>query len=179
MLDSTTQTVPAASAQVRTGTPADLDEVMRLGLLAAEENGLGKPNVGKILEKVWSALAQGAARTDGRSLGIIGVVGGAPGSPLEGFILLEVGAQWYSDDTVIEERIVYVHPDHRSGRLGRARMLTDFGKQVADRIGAPLLIGVLSNARTEAKVRLYERSFGPPAGAFFLYNGHTGAADGR
>jgi hypothetical protein len=39
----------------------------------------------------------------------------------------------------------------------------------------PLLIGVLSNHRTEAKVRLYERQFGKPTGAFFLYNGSTGS----
>ena len=36
------------------------------------------------------------------------------------------------------------------------------------------MIGVLSNHRTEAKVRLYERQFGKPSGAFFLYNARTG-----
>jgi len=33
----------------------------------------------------------------------------------------------------------------------------------------PLILGVVSNYRTEAKVKLYERQF-PKAGAFFMYN---------
>ena len=45
---------------------------------------------------------------------------------------------------------------------------------IDDDLGIPLIIGVLSNQRTEAKIRLYERQFGAPAGAFFLYNVHTG-----
>ena len=38
----------------------------------------------------------------------------------------------------------------------------------------PLLIGVLSNKRTEGKIRLYERQLGKPSGAFFLYGARTG-----
>jgi hypothetical protein len=45
-------------------------------------------------------------------------------------------------------------------------------------MGMPLLIGVLSNSRTEAKIRLYKRHFGEPAGAYFLYNARTGEAVG-
>ena len=30
------------------------------------------------------------------------------------------------------------------------------------------------NSRTEAKVRMYERQFGKPSGAFFLYGAKTG-----
>jgi hypothetical protein len=37
-----------------------------------------------------------------------------------------------------------------------------------------MLIGVLSNHRTEGKVKLYGRIFGDSAGAFFLYNAKTG-----
>jgi hypothetical protein len=33
----------------------------------------------------------------------------------------------------------------------------------------PLVIGVISNIRTEAKIKLYERRL-PKAGAFFVYN---------
>jgi hypothetical protein len=38
----------------------------------------------------------------------------------------------------------------------------------------PLMIGVMSNSRTDAKVKLYERQFGNPAGSFFLYGVKTG-----
>ena len=68
----------------------------------------------------------------------------------------------------------FIHPDYRSAKGGRARRLCEFSKQAADSLGIPLIIGVLSNNRTEAKVRLYKRQFGEPSGAFFLYNARTG-----
>ena len=81
---------------------------------------------------------------------------------------------WYSDDNVLEEKAIFIHPDYRSAKGGRARRLCQFSKQVADNLGMPLIIGVLSNHRTAAKVRLYERQFGKPTGAFFLYGATTG-----
>jgi hypothetical protein len=48
--------------------------------------------------------------------------------------------------------------------------LISFGKKCAIDIGVPLMMGILSGERTEAKVRLYCRQFGTPAGAFFLSN---------
>jgi hypothetical protein len=40
---------------------------------------------------------------------------------------------------------------------------------LADKLGMPLTIGVLSNHRTEAKVRFYERFLGKAAGAYWIY----------
>jgi GNAT superfamily N-acetyltransferase len=90
-------------------------------------------------------------------------------------VLLRIGQMWYSDTLVVEERAVFTHPEYRSAKGGRARKLCEFSKKVADDLGIPLIIGVLSNHRTEAKVRLYERQFGKPSGAFFLYGARTGA----
>jgi hypothetical protein len=81
---------------------------------------------------------------------------------------------WYSDNLVLEEKAIFIHPEYRSARGGRARRLCEFSKHAADTLNIPLIIGVLSNHRTEAKVRLYERQFGKPSGAFFLYNATTG-----
>jgi hypothetical protein len=81
---------------------------------------------------------------------------------------------WYSDDEVLEERAIFIHPDYRSAKGGRARRLCEFTKLTADTLGVPLIIGVLSNHRTKGKIRLYERQFGEPSGAFFLYNARTG-----
>ena len=88
--------------------------------------------------------------------------------------LNRIGAMWYSDDQVLEEKDIFIHPEFRSAKGGRARQLCEFSKQVADSLGIPLIIGVLSNHRTEAKVKLYERQFGKPSGAFFLYGAKTG-----
>ena len=75
----------------------------------------------------------------------------------------------------IEEKTVFVHPDFRNVGGGRARKLCEFSKKVADELEMPLIIGVLSNNRTQSKIKMYERVFGEPAGAFFLYGTQTGA----
>jgi hypothetical protein len=103
-------------------------------------------------------------------MGVIGPKGGK----LEGAVLLRIGAMWYSDSEVLEEKAIFVDPHQRSAKGGRARRLCEYSKQVADTLKIPLIIGVLSNHRTEAKIRLYERQFGKPSGAFFLYNARTG-----
>lgn len=151
---------------VRVATPEDVHAVMDLGMMACAENGVFSPNPEKVLYDIWPAL-----NCDG---GIIGVIG-APGSQLEGFVLLRTGALWYSDAPILEEKIVFVHPKYRSAKGGRARKLCEFSKKASDEIGLPLVIGIVSNSRTKSKVKLYERVFGEPAGAFFLYGARTGA----
>jgi GNAT superfamily N-acetyltransferase len=150
---------------IRVGTPADVDDIMELALAACKENGFVNPNPIKLLEQIWPAL--------NRDHGIIGVIG-EPGQKAEGAILLRVVSMWYSDEQILEEKAIFIHPDYRSAKGGRARRLCEFAKHISDELGIPLLIGVLSNDRTEAKVRLYERQFGRPTGAFFLYNARTG-----
>lgn len=155
----------AIEMTVRVGEPEDVDDVMSLALSACEENGFVNPNPQKLLEEIWHGLTL--------ANGVVGIIG-ERGQP-EGAVLLRLGAMWYSDDQVLEEKAIFIHPDYRSAKGGRARRLCEFSKQVADLWKVPLIIGVLSNHRTEAKVRLYERQFGSPSGAFFLYNARTGA----
>jgi GNAT superfamily N-acetyltransferase len=151
---------------VRIGEPVDVHPMMDLAMQACDENGFVNPNPEKLLGQIWPAL-----NLDNGLVGIIQDEGGA----LEGAILLRIGTMWYSDTPVLEEKAIFIHPDYRSAKGGRARRLCEFSKKAADTLGLPLIIGVLSNHRTEAKVRLYERQFGKPTGAFFLYNAHTGA----
>jgi GNAT superfamily N-acetyltransferase len=150
---------------IRVGTPEDIDAIMEIALSACEENGFVDPNPAKLLGEIWPAL--------NLDKGLLGVIG-EPGGKMEGAVLLRIGAMWYSDKEVLEEKAIFIHPDYRSAKGGRARRLCQFSKHVADSLGIPLIIGVLSNNRTEAKVRLYERQFGKPSGAFFLYNARTG-----
>jgi hypothetical protein len=150
---------------VRVGVPADVHDIMGLALGGCEENGFLNPNPQKLLADIWSAL--------NRDRGVIGVIS-APGGKPEGAVLLRLGKMWYSDDDVLEEKAIFIHPEFRSAKGGRARRLCEFSKSAADALGVPLIIGVLSNHRTEAKVRLYKRQFGEPAGAFFLYGTKTG-----
>jgi hypothetical protein len=159
---------------VRIGTPADVHEVMDLAVSGSEENGFVQPSADRLLGEIWPAL--------NRDRGLMGVVGPRDGKA-EGVVLLRVGKMWYSNDDVLEERAIFIHPDFRSAKGGRARRLCEFSKHVADELGLPLIIGVLSNSRTDGKIRLYQRQFGEPSGAFFLYGAKTGflreQADGR
>lgn len=150
---------------VRLGTPEDVHALMDLSMAASAENGFVNPNPKKLVEEIYPALIQEG--------GLVGVIEGENGI-LEGAVLLRIGSMWYSDDPVLEERAIFIHPDYRSAKGGRARRLCEFTKQVADELKIPLIIGVLSNHRTKGKIKLYERQFGEPSGAFFLYNARTG-----
>lgn len=154
---------------VRVGKPEDVHDVMDLALMGAAENGFVDVDNSKLLQDIYDALSLHAGL-----MGLIGPVGGKP----EGAVLLRVIEPWYSRSKVLEERAIFIHPDYRSAKGGRASRLCEFSKSMADQLGMPLLIGVLSNSRTEAKVRLYRRHFGNEAGAFFLYNARTGGAAG-
>ena len=160
----------AEEVKVRVATPYDLGGVMELLVMVCRENGLFEPNLEKVFADIWPALHQ--------DHGLIGVIG-EPGGILEGVVLLKIGSLWYSSAEIVEEKTVFVHPKFRKARGGRAKKLCEFSKKVADELGLTLVIGILSNQRTESKTRLYNRVFGPPAGAFYLYGQKTGSWDGR
>jgi hypothetical protein len=150
---------------IRVGTPEDIDEIMVVAMQATEENGFLEASPAKLVQEIYPALCQ--------DHGIVGLIGPKDGA-IEGIVVLRIGTMWYSEAPVVEEKAIFVHPEFRSARGARARRLCDFSKKVSDTLGIPLIIGVLSNNRTEAKVRMYERQFGKPSGAFFLYGAKTG-----
>jgi hypothetical protein len=150
---------------VRTAIPSEVHEVMRLAIMGAEENSFLPAKVSLILNEVWPAV-----NSDKGICGVIGPVGGQ----LEGIVILRIGNIYYSEQPCVEEKLVFCHPEFRAAKGGRARKLCEFSKYVADTLDLPLLIGVCSSERTRAKVKMYERIFGPPAGAYFLYRTKTG-----
>lgn len=138
---------------------------MDLTMTASDENSFVQPSPRKIAEDVWPALH--------REKGLVWIIGPDDG-PLEAAALLRITEPWYSEDEFLEERGIYVHPHYRHHKGRRARMLISACMWTARRLELPLLIGVLSNQRTEGKRRLYERQLGSASGAFFIYNGRTG-----
>ena len=158
-------TLPAAKTRlpkVRLAVKEDLNEILSLGKELHSENGL--------MSLSEEAITKAAIDAINGTSGIIGVIG-APGH-IEGLILLQFRQFWYSDTMHLEEMNTYVKPEYR--RSNNAKALIEFAKEAAIRLGIPLLIGILSNDRTEAKVRLYERRLGKKSGCFFLFNGRTG-----
>lgn len=149
---------------VRVANPSDVHDFMGLALGGAEENAFLNPDPARMLQEIWPAL--------NLTGGICGIIKDANGKP-EGGILLRLGKMWYSDEYTLEEKAIFIDPAFRNAKGGRARKLCEFGKRVSEELGLPLIIGVLSNHRTEGKVKMYQRIFGPPTGAFFLYGART------
>ena len=154
-----------AIRRVRLATPRDEPVLMNLCRSLYEENGLADI----MSEDRVRAMMHRAFNREG---GIIGVIG-EPGR-IEASISLAIGQLWYSSEWFLEELYNYVLPQYR--RSSNARDLLTFSKRCSDATGIPLIIGVMSNDRTEAKMKLYERQFGRPAGGFFVHGRKTGAA---
>jgi GNAT superfamily N-acetyltransferase len=155
--------------KLRLGTPADMSEVMSLAIDAAKENGLVNASQLLLAKTIWPCLNQ--------DHGIVGCIQSKKGERIEGIVVLQVGTLFYSDEPALEEKVVFVHPEYRAAKVGRARKLCEFSKSVADDLGLPLIIGVFSSVETQAKIGLYKRIFGEPAGLYFLYGGTTGNRD--
>lgn len=149
----------------RRGVLSDLDRMMALTMTASDENSFIRPSPRKILRDVYPALKG--------DQGVVWIIGPDEG-PLEAAALLRIEELWYSEDECLVERGIYVHPQYRHKKGRRAHMLIDACKWTSKQLDLPLLIGVLSNQRTEGKRRLYERQLGAPAGVFFLYGAKTG-----
>ena len=86
-----------------------------------------------------------------------------------------VTTPWYSEEANLEELFIFVKPEHRKTK--NAIELMNFAKWCSETSNLPLFIGVISNERTQGKVRLYKRQFSEPVGSFFVYksNGRSGA----
>ena len=155
--------------KIRLGTTADMDEVMQLAIAAAAENGLLDANPVLLAKTIWPKL--------NLQTGLIGCIG-KPGGKIEGMVVLQIGKLFYSDETCLEELTLYVHPDYRNAKGGRAHKLIEFSKGSAERLGLPLLIGVLSSIKTEQKCKLYERVLGPASGKYWIHGRKTGTFPG-
>lgn len=146
---------------VRLATREDEPEIIRLLHVMHAESGM-------------QPLDEEAARDTfdlafDRRGGIIGVIG--PPNDIRGMLGLLITRFWFTREHHLEEIFNFVRPDCRNG-TPYAERLIEFAKLCADlpEINLPLVIGVLTNRRVEAKARLYQRRLGVPSGAFFVYN---------
>lgn len=155
--------MPCAS-NVRTATAADQKEVWRLFLQGHRENGLFSLSPEKVQWFMNRAMfPEIIPPGDTGVRGAIGVIG-APGA-LEGLVFVTIGSYWYSDDKHLEEFIVYVDPECR--KSNHAVALVQWMKDQVEITGLPLMTGIISNERTEAKCRMYRRML-PKIGEFFF-----------
>lgn len=104
-----------------------------------------------------------------RAFNRAGMVIGVMGAPtaLEAMIVMEISQFWYTDDWCLDEVMNYVRPEFRKST--RAKDMIAWAKRCSDELVIPLVIGVMANERTEAKMGLYQRQLGKPVGGFFFH----------
>src|SRR5262245_41645169 len=125
---------------VRLATPADEPAIMEMCRQLHEENGAFPMDDDLVRNQLHLAFAKKG--------GMLGVIG-EPGR-LQGMIYLLIAHFWYSREWHLEELFSYCRPEFR--KSNNAKNLIKFAKHCADDLQIPLVIGVISNTRTEAKV---------------------------
>lgn len=155
-------------SRIRLAQPSDEPELLHLFRLMHAEGGMRRLDIERVREIF--------ARAFDRKGGILAVIG-APGH-IRAMMYLLITQHFYTSDSHIEELWNWVHPDHRQSDY--SKLMIEYAKKCSDEISAgsvaaggdkvPLIMGVLTNKRMAAKVRLYRRFFGMPYGAYFLHN---------
>jgi hypothetical protein len=157
--------IMSAELQIRIGTPEDIHDVMRMAQEACDEHAIFPPSPRKMLAVNWPSLH--------RDNGVAGILCTKDGEVV-GATVLRIGEVWYSEQKVLEEAFIFIKKEYRTVKGGWARKMCEFSKKMSEELGIPLIAGIVSNVRTEAKIRLYERQYGKPNGAFFYYTAKTG-----
>jgi len=139
------------------------EEIMQLCRDLHNENGMYNISEDKVRAMMHRAFD--------RKGGILGVIG-EPGK-IEAMIYMLVTSPWYSEEANLEELFAFVAKKYRKST--NAVELMKFAKWCVDQSKMPLFMGIISNERTQGKIRLYQRQLGTPVGAFFMYkaNGHV------
>jgi len=144
------------TSPVRKAVLADKPHILQMCEENHRDNGQFSLSLGKVEGMIDRAFTGGGA--------IIGVVGK---DQIEGMLALFIGQHWYTDDWCLEEIQNYVRPQFRKST--HAKDMINFGQRCSDELGIPLVIGVVSNERTRAKMELYRRQLGDPCGGYFIH----------
>jgi GNAT superfamily N-acetyltransferase len=139
-------------------TLSDLPEFMRLFKIMHAENGLFDYDEDCVLEAFNRVVKN--------KEGVIGVIKGPLGD-VRAMLYLLLTRYWYTKQLHIEEIHNFVDPQWR--KTNYADALLRYAIHCQQQLGIPLVIGVLTGSRMEAKVRLYRRRLGMPSGAFFVH----------
>jgi GNAT superfamily N-acetyltransferase len=144
---------------VRLAEPEDLPAILQLMRIACREDAQHEMDEENVLRMVMRHYDK-----HGAMLAVIG----EPGMPVA-YCLSILDQIWYAAPGTMQllELSLFVHPDHR--RSNYAKQLMQFMKKASEGLKLDLTIGVFSNERTQAKIRLYQRQF-DQVGAYFCYH---------
>lgn len=150
---------------VRIGTPADFPRMLEFLKLMHAENGIMPLSMDRVVPFLQCALAHHQS--------LVGIIDGDDGD-IAASVGLMIGQYWYSETKHLEDAWNFVRAEYRTRPM--ARPLIEFAKRAADGLHVPLLMGVLSETRTMAKVRLYERQLKFVGAIFTHYPTEIGAS---
>lgn len=154
---------------VRIATIRDYQEALRLFLQSHKENGLFTLSPKKMQWFLNRFLMPETIHPEDTGIrGVIGVIG-QEGS-LEALCGLCISDLWYTEDKHLADFLVFVDPEFRASN--HAKSLVNWMKKQSDIIGLPLMSGIVSTVRTEAKCRMFRRLI-PKVGEYFLYNSQS------
>jgi hypothetical protein len=145
-------------------TLSDLPEFMRLFRIMHQENGLFELDEDCVVETFNRAVS--------KKEGVIGLIKG-PDNDIRAMLCMLITRYYYTTQLHLEELWNFVDLPWRKSNYADA--LLKYADHCQKSLGIPLIIGVLTNERMEAKVRKYRRHFGMPAGAFFVSGAASGA----
>lgn len=155
---------PWPQRRIRFARPADLPELMALCRNLSQENAIAP-----MMDDIVCAELERCIAKDGGFIGVIGNVG----EPIEGAICLRFSSLWYNSSYWwLEDKFVHVLQKYRASSNGND--LIEWAIWWRDQLQIPLMLGIVSNERTEAKIALYRRKLGPMSGALFLVGAKTG-----
>jgi GNAT superfamily N-acetyltransferase len=139
-------------------TLSDLPEFMRLFRIMWAENGMFDLDEDCVRDTFNRAVRN--------KEGVIGLIKGPLGD-VRGMLYLLITRYYYTRQLHLEELFNFIAPEFR--RTNYADALLRYAMHCQKELNIPLIIGVLTGSRMEAKVRLYRRRLGMPAGAFFVH----------
>lgn len=148
---------------VRVAGPADEAALRDLFLAAHADNGLMTVSREKVAR--WAHIF--THHPHGTPLSAVGVIDGPNGTLAAGAALV-LGQPWYSDEWVIEDRMIFVRPEHRKSRHGRDLLL--FSKWYAEKLALPMILGIVTTNRSPEKTAFYRRYL-TQVGALFHHEG--------
>lgn len=147
---------------VRIAIPNDEEDLFEILMLAHQENAAMPVSKFRVKEIISNATQ--------RKGGVIGVIDGK--GRIEGCLSLTLARMPYTEEWHLEDVCNYVRPDCRKTK--HAKDLIQFGKWIAEQMGFPLFIGILTAKRLEAKRRFYQRLV-KEVGTIYVHNPIYGA----
>lgn len=115
-------------------------------------------------DKVRSTV-RSATDDQGSTGSFLGVIGDDP----EGTVYLQVREQFYTDERILSEVWTFVSKPYR--RSNNFKTLIAWSQALSAALRAPLVMGVISSHRQDAKARLIERQMkSKDVGRYFVFN---------